>query len=187
MHSSVFRQSASPEKDKSDGSDRDWCGQGRFGWMNVGTLMWDQSLSSASTIFLLLCAGMQSIYWKTQPSCKLIEGGDFLTVTLIKNKLLFEKTVHHPGTVLFPNYGTHAYSLTYFWKFSDGCQNRVLMKYRLLNFTPNCLYYSLGTFKKHQEWSLVLLNVTQIISVISLNIIAWTWQMNKAIEVGTPL
>lgn len=53
----------------------------------------------------------------------MIEGGDFLTVTLIKNKLLFEKTVHHPGTVLFPDYGTHAYSLTYFLKFSDGCQN----------------------------------------------------------------
>lgn len=135
---------------------------GGVGWMNVGTLMWDQSLSSESTIFLLLCAGMQSICWKTQSSCKLIEGGDFLTVTLIKNKLLFEKTVHHPGTVLFQNYGTHAYSLTYFLKFSDGCQNRALVKYRLLNFTPNCLYYSLGTLKKHQEFSLVLLNVTQM-------------------------
>lgn len=91
----------------------------------------------------------------------MIEGGDFLTVTLIKNKLLFEKTVHHPGTVLFPNYGTHAYYLTYFVKFSDGCPNRALMKYILLNFTPNGLYYSLGTLKKHQEFSLVLLNVTQ--------------------------
>lgn len=30
MH--LFRQSASPEKDKSDGSDRDLCGQGV--WMN---------------------------------------------------------------------------------------------------------------------------------------------------------
>lgn len=28
MHSSVLRQSASPEKDKSDESDRDLCGQG---------------------------------------------------------------------------------------------------------------------------------------------------------------
>lgn len=92
----------------------------------------------------------------------MIEGGDFLTVTLIKNKLLFEKTVHHPGTVLFQNYGTRAYSLTYFLKFSDGCQNRALVKYRLLNFTPNCLYYSLGTLKKHQEFSLVLLNVTHM-------------------------
>lgn len=64
----------------------------------------------------------------------MIEGGDFLTVTLIKNKLLFEKTVHHPGTVLFPNYGTHPYSLTYFLKFSDGCQNRAFYEVQITKF-----------------------------------------------------
>lgn len=94
-----------------------WAG-GLDGWMNVGTLMWDQGLSSASTISLLPCWHAERLL-KTQPSCKLIEGGDFLTVTATKNKLLFEKTVDHPATFVPKLRRTRLYS----WKFSDACQN----------------------------------------------------------------
>lgn len=52
---------------------------------------------------------MQSICRKTQPSRKLIEGGDFLTVTPTKSKRLFEKTVHHRGAVWFPNQGARSF------------------------------------------------------------------------------
>lgn len=121
-----------------------------IGWMNADTLMWDQGLSSASAISLLLCAGMHSICWETQPSCKLIESGDFLTVTLTKNKPLIEKTVDHPGTFFF----------FFFWitriffnilKFSDGKLLLYMWStqyYIWIVIVINCLYCALGVLKK---------------------------------------